>query len=145
VGRVVESGRWFGPHGDLVGALLDEVASQRIDWSEFEQGPRAERWLATAGALTEIRWPAALIDAVFSGSTRAYSSLGLRRADFSSPLGRSRVRAAIEGASQAIAAGEKLASEHRRVLLAPFVDAGFVSAVEALRVLDGVEPRGAGW
>jgi hypothetical protein len=144
VGRVVESGRWFGPHGDLVGAFLDEVASRSVDWVAFTQHPRGPQRLAATQAITEVRWPAALIDAVGTAGLRTYGSLGLSRSDFADPLHLGRVKRDIGSASKAIAAGGKLAAEHRRVLLVPFVEAGFVSAAEALRVLDGVEVPGGG-
>jgi hypothetical protein len=134
--------RRFGPHGGLVSAFLEEITIRSTDWPAVSQRMWGEETLAAVGAISAVRWPAAQLGAIDNAGLRAYSALGISRGTFSDPLIALNVKSGIGSALKAIAAGGKLAAEHRRVLLVPFVEAGFVSAAEALRVLDGFEVPG---
>jgi hypothetical protein len=134
----------FGDAGRLVSDFLVEVRGRDVDWSAVVARAKQESTRQALHAISKVRWPVPFLGAVDKAARLTYGSLGLTRDDFTNPLDLGGVKIGISGASKAIAAGGKLAAEHRRVLLVPFVEAGFVSAAEALRVLDGVEVPGGG-
>ena len=123
----------FGEHGDLVEAFLDEVRATDVDgWRRFASGEIVGRGLADAAhALVGVSMSASVRAAVYGASLAAFRSLGLTRGALPEPFGVRYVATHIRTAAMALAAGDRLAPEHRRALLAPFVAAGFQSVRDA--------------
>jgi hypothetical protein len=119
----------LGPHGAAVEAFLDEVrASPPERFLEvYEQSAANTGVLEATRGLAAVPMSAAVSSAVESATMKAFRSLGLRKEDFPPRLGVSEVATALRSAAGALAVGDALAPEHRRVLLAPFVRAGFAS------------------
>ena len=123
----------FGEHGDLVQAFLDEVRATDLEgWRRFTSGDMAGKGMADAArALGDTSMSASVRAAVYGASLAAFRSLGLTRGALPEPFGVRYVATHIRTAAMALAAGDRLAPEHRRALLAPFVAAGFQSIRDA--------------
>jgi hypothetical protein len=123
----------LGPHGGLVARFLAEVRTRRVEWAELAVRADGPGVTPAMHAITELPWPRAVLSAVDGAGLDAFASLGLSRSDFTDPMALGDVRVSVLAAAKAIAAGDQLAVEHRRVLLQAFADEGFESAVAALR------------
>jgi hypothetical protein len=129
----------YGPHGDAVVAFLAEVsATDKATWYRFTEVavPSAAIEAATS-ALVDTPFSASVSSAVYGAALASFRALGLKPADMPSGVRVSAVSVRIRGALRAIAAGDKLAAEHRRALLEPFAAVGFATAVAELGKLDG--------
>ncbi len=123
----------FGPRGDLVAQFLDEVRTKQVDWAAHAEQAENPGVTPAMDAITQVKWPRAVLSAVDKAGLEAFASLGLSRADFRDPLALGDVKVSVSSAAKAIAAGDELAIDHRRALLEPFAAAGFQSAATALR------------
>ncbi|WP_258724385.1 hypothetical protein [Cellulomonas sp. NS3] len=124
----------FGAHSELVEAFLDEVRSTGKDvWRRYAELALPSRAVVAAGrALNEVRLPAPVKTALYSASLDAFRSIGLTDDDLPEGVYVSRVAGGIQNAATALAAGESLEAEHRRVLLVPFDECGFDSVKDAV-------------
>jgi hypothetical protein len=132
----------YGPHGTLVARFLDEVRTRQVDWAAHAVLADHPGTSPAMTAITELHWTDTVLDALDRAGLRVFATLGLSRTDFDDPLALGDVKVSVSSAVKAIAAGDRLAIEHRRALLEPFVAAGFESAATALR--DDHEPRSQG-
>jgi hypothetical protein len=126
----------YGKQGDLVAAFLDEVQTGHIDWAVVAAESRTDAAKAAVRAISDVPWPASILGAVDNAGLHAFAARGLTRQDFEHPLDFGLVKSRVSSASQAIAAGGKLASEHQRALLQPFAEAGVRAAAAAMATLD---------
>lgn len=128
----------YGPHGDAVTAFLDEVsAADKATWYRFaEIAVPSAAFTAAASAQVHTPMSASVQSAVYSAALASFRALGLKPADMPPGVRVSAVSVGIDGALAAIAAGDKLAAEHRRTLLEPFAALGFATAMAELRTLD---------
>ena len=123
----------FGPQGDLVARFFAELRTRRIDWAAHAVRAENPGVSPAMTAIAELSWPRTVLNAVDEAGLQAFAALGLSRSDFDDPLALGDVKVSVLSASKAIAAGDRLAIEHRRALLEPFAAEGFESAAAALR------------
>jgi hypothetical protein len=122
----------FGKRGDAVQAFVDEVSATAPDrWQEvFAASTPTPEVLAAAEALREVGLSASVSSAIDSATRTAFRGLGLRKEDFRAGIGVSGLLTDIQYAASALAVGDALAPEHRRVLLEPFRATGFRSVAD---------------
>lgn len=133
--RQVKVTHTYGTHGDLVEQFLDEVRSHPTDWPRLAQNADVPAQRPAVRALSDLRWPAALLAAVDSAAATAYCSLGVARDSFDDSFALGTIKVAISAAAKAIAARDKLAAEHVETLVRPFADEGYRSAAAVLTSL----------
>ncbi|MEU4621946.1 hypothetical protein AB0G04_18480 [Actinoplanes sp. NPDC023801] len=120
--------------------FLEEVRTRQIDWAAHAELVDNPGLLPAMTAIAELPWAPRVLDAVDRAGLQTFGSLGLARSDFDDPLSLGDVKVSVLSAVKAIAAGGQLAIEHRRVLLEPYVAAGFESAATALHEGPGPQP-----
>lgn len=124
----------YGPHSEAVAAFFDEVRStDKAVWRRYAETALPSRALVAAGrALDEVLLSAPVRSALYSEALAAFRTLGVADDDLPEGVYVSRVAGGIQNAATALASGDDLDDVHRRVLLAPFAELGFVAAARAL-------------
>lgn len=129
----------LGSRGDVVARFLEEVRRASVeDWRQYLQGvsgqPRGAR--REAFRTLEPGLSAAVEGAVDRAADEAYRSLRLSSDQFPGQEARFiALQTDVIAAAQAIAAGDTVRPESRRVLLQLFADIGFHTAGEVLRTV----------
>lgn len=117
----------YGPSHESVTAFLEEVrATPKEAWRPLMEGDTTVQEQAAAVKATVGAMSAAVRAAVDKAGRDAFASVGLTNDDLDRRP-RTNARDRVASAAIALAMGDKLAAEHREVLLRVFVDAGFTS------------------
>jgi hypothetical protein len=120
----------YGKNGEAVVAFLEEVRSTDLDrWRTFiELEAPTREYIVAADAARDAPLSASVNAAVYSTSLKTVRGLGL--ADSGLGKGVRRISTRVKGAALGLAVRDALTPEQLRVILAPFVAAGFRSVAD---------------
>ena len=120
----------YGKNGEAVAAFLDEVsATDLAGWRAFlELAPASDELIAAVRALNAAPISASARSAVYSAAQKTFRGIGLGDSGLGTRI--SIIYSRIDAAAGGLAVRDALTPEHLRVILAPFVAAGFRSVAE---------------
>lgn len=120
----------YGKNGEAVAAFLDEASATDLEgWRAFLEGESLSReFTAAAGAVADAPLSASARAAVHSAYLKTFRGLGLADSDLGKGIRRISLR--LEAAAKGLAVRDALSPDQLRVILAPFVAAGFRSVAD---------------